>query len=324
MRKLQLIVPLYNCEPYLIDFLDSINNQTHLNFSFLICDDCSTDNSLSILKSYKFRDDIEVKLLENNKNQGLIYTLNKLIDNSNSEILVRADPDDILGVDRLKYIYLTFLDEQIDVAFSLYDIIDENNKIFQKKKLYQPSSNHGLKFVSMFNSPLPHPTSSIKSTLLSNYKYDNAFKAAEDFALWSKLLRNGCRFHKISNVDYYYRVHNASESVTKSEIQKKSHIKICIENQKYFLDGLFFDELISNYFIKKLSLITGYKCLRDLAKIFNTYVSLHEISCIDRDEIKLYFTDIFLFFIKKNYFLAPILLLYVNKISINRLKFWVF
>ena len=51
--KIGIIVPVYNAEKYLKKCIDSILNQTHMNFELLLVDDGSTDNSLSIMNNYE-------------------------------------------------------------------------------------------------------------------------------------------------------------------------------------------------------------------------------------------------------------------------------
>ena len=51
--KISVLMPVYNCEKFLKKSIDSILNQTFDNFEYIIINDGSTDNSLSIIKSYK-------------------------------------------------------------------------------------------------------------------------------------------------------------------------------------------------------------------------------------------------------------------------------
>ena len=49
---ISIIIPIYNAEKFLAKCLDSILAQTYKNFEVICVDDCSTDNSLSILEQY--------------------------------------------------------------------------------------------------------------------------------------------------------------------------------------------------------------------------------------------------------------------------------
>lgn len=56
MVKVSVIIPVYNAEKYLEKCLDSVINQTLKEIEIICIDDCSTDNSYSILKEYIKKD----------------------------------------------------------------------------------------------------------------------------------------------------------------------------------------------------------------------------------------------------------------------------
>ena len=51
--KVSVIIPTYNVERYIDECIESILNQTYSNFEIVICDDCSTDNTLNYIKKYE-------------------------------------------------------------------------------------------------------------------------------------------------------------------------------------------------------------------------------------------------------------------------------
>ena len=58
--KISVIMAVYNCEDTVAEAIDSILNQTFQNFEFIICDDCSTDDTFKIVYEYanKYPDNI--------------------------------------------------------------------------------------------------------------------------------------------------------------------------------------------------------------------------------------------------------------------------
>ena len=60
--KLTVLMPVYNCEPYLREAIDSILQQTFSDFEFLIINDASTDASEEIILSYT---DPRIKYVKN-------------------------------------------------------------------------------------------------------------------------------------------------------------------------------------------------------------------------------------------------------------------
>ena len=90
---ISVIMSNYNTpEEYLREAIESILNQTYKNFEFIIIDDCSTDNSLEIIKSYN---DERIVLIENEENIGLTKSINKGLAVAKGEYIARMDADDV-------------------------------------------------------------------------------------------------------------------------------------------------------------------------------------------------------------------------------------
>ena len=70
MIKISVIIPVYNAEEHLAEALDSVLNQTFTDFEVICIDDCSTDNSLTILEGYA-RSDERVKVYYNKENSKI-------------------------------------------------------------------------------------------------------------------------------------------------------------------------------------------------------------------------------------------------------------
>ena len=88
-----VIMSNYNTpEEFLRASIESVLNQTYSNFEFIIVDDCSTDNSLEIIKSYQ---DERIVVLENKENLGITKSLNRGLEIAKGEYVARMDADDI-------------------------------------------------------------------------------------------------------------------------------------------------------------------------------------------------------------------------------------
>ena len=90
MAQVSVILPVYNVEPYLRQCLNSIVNQTFKDFEIVIINDCSTDNSLRIIKEYQQKDS-RIILLNMPKNQGLSNARNEGIKKARGEYLLFLD-----------------------------------------------------------------------------------------------------------------------------------------------------------------------------------------------------------------------------------------
>src|SRR5690625_1284595 len=91
--SVSIIMGIYNCENTIARSIDSIIHQSFKNWELIMCDDYSTDNTYHIAKDYS-RSFKNIILIENNKNYGLAYSLNRCLDISKGKYIARMDGDD--------------------------------------------------------------------------------------------------------------------------------------------------------------------------------------------------------------------------------------
>jgi glycosyltransferase involved in cell wall biosynthesis len=183
MPKITVLMPVYNGAKYLKEAIDSVLSQTFRDFEFLIIDDGSTDSSVEIIKSYN---DQRIRLEQNDKNFGLIYSLNKGIDLTKNKYIARMDADDISLPDRLK-IQFEFMESHFDIAVSgVYTITIGKVNGHTNKFFTEPED---IKANLLFNTSLEHPSVIIRKEILQKYNlfYNENFKHSEDFDLWERI-----------------------------------------------------------------------------------------------------------------------------------------
>lgn len=94
-QKISILMGVYNCADTLPEAIDSILNQTYTNWQLIICDDCSTDNTYDIAKSYQDKHTDNIILIKNDVNRRLAYSLNHCLKYADGEFIARMDGDDI-------------------------------------------------------------------------------------------------------------------------------------------------------------------------------------------------------------------------------------
>ena len=119
--KISIYLPIYNKAKYLNNSIGSIQKQTLTNIEIIAVNDCSNDDTLKVLKK-KAKKDKRIKIINNLKNKGLLYSRAMGILNSKGEYLMNLDPDDELSAaDNLEYLYNKTMNSTIDiVTFSLF------------------------------------------------------------------------------------------------------------------------------------------------------------------------------------------------------------
>lgn len=210
-----VITPVYNGEKYLEESIKSILKQTYKNIEFIIVNDGSTDRTSMILNEYGIRDS-RIKIINNVKNMGIIYSLNEAINNSQGKYIARMDADDISFDSRITE-QVKFLENNTDIAMcSTYvNFFKEGNKRFYKKfgGYTEPSQ---IKVQLLFKNYIQHPTVMLRKSILDKYKleYKKEEKRIEDYGMWFFLAQRE-KIATLSKVLLNYRF--VSTSITSSQ-----------------------------------------------------------------------------------------------------------
>ena len=119
-------MPIYNKELYLKNCIESLQKQTLKDIEIVAVNDGSTDNSLEILKKLS-KLDKRIKIVNNDRNHGLLYTRAMGIINSTGEFLMNLDPDDkLIDKNDLKKLYRLSKINNYDVIIYLIKRIAVN------------------------------------------------------------------------------------------------------------------------------------------------------------------------------------------------------
>ncbi len=199
--KISIIMPVYNGQKYLKSAIESILNQTFQEFELIIIDDCSTDESVNIVLSYK---DKKIVLIKNKANLGIGASLNIGLDRAKGSYIARMDADDISISNRLLVQY-EFMknNKDIGVCGSWYKNFGKSNKIKHK-----PIFSENIKVALLFDCVIGHSTVMIRKEVIdkTGLKYNGNYKKSQDYDLWSRLSPL-TKFYNIPQVLVKYRVH---------------------------------------------------------------------------------------------------------------------
>lgn len=126
--RVTAIVASYNHAEYLKERMDSLVNQTWKDLEILVIDDCSTDNSLEVLRPYtKYP---QVKLIENQKNSGWVKVSNQGIEMATGEFIVFANCDDYCKEDQIEKLVAPFsVHNNLCAVFSRNTMVDEKSNV---------------------------------------------------------------------------------------------------------------------------------------------------------------------------------------------------
>ena len=203
-----VIIPVYNQEKYIERCIRSLLNQklNRGSYEIIVIDDGSTDASLKIIKKYNDN----IKILKNDKNMGLPFSLNKGIKESNANYVVRVDSDDYVSEYFLEIltIYLD-MNKTIDAVACDYLLVDEREEIIKRENSHIKPIACGIMFR--------------KDQLTEIGLYDEEFLLFEEVEM---RLRFDKKF-SITQIPlplYRYRDHN--NNMTKNEEMREYYSKM--------------------------------------------------------------------------------------------------
>lgn len=111
-----IIMPSYNTAEYIPDSIKSIQAQTYENWELIIVDDCSTDNSMEVIRSFN---EPRIKLLQNEKNSGAAISRNYALREAKGKWIAFLDSDDTWVPEKLEK-QIKFMEEN-RYAFTFTD-----------------------------------------------------------------------------------------------------------------------------------------------------------------------------------------------------------
>ena len=228
-----IIMPAYNCEKYIKQSIASVIAQTYSNWELIVVDDCSTDNTIDIIRS--FNDD-RICFQNNECNYGAAVTRNKAIALAKGEWIAFLDSDDLWEPSKIEE-QIAFMKEH-GYAFSYTDYRIQLNgewlpyivtgpNIVTKRKLY--NYNYMSTITIMYNA------TSIGKIEVADLKKGN------DYAMWLQVINKANCYRLPKCLSYYIKHDNSLSSGSKMRLISR-HYKIFRIAQK---NGIFKSVLLT-------------------------------------------------------------------------------
>lgn len=114
MKKVSLILPIYNVSQYLRECLDSVVGQTLRELEIICVNDGSTDDSLDIIREYAAKD--ERIVIISGPNGGYGKAMNKGLDRATGEYIGIVEPDDYVVPEMYEELYATATEHNLDLV----------------------------------------------------------------------------------------------------------------------------------------------------------------------------------------------------------------
>jgi len=242
MKKVSVIIPIYNTENYLERCVNSVLTQTHNNLEIILINDGSTDNSLDICK--KLADKDKRIILIDKENTGVSNTRNIGIEKSSGNYIIFIDSDDLIDKNYISLMLEKMETNNVNVVVSGITFCDELLN-FIKEQLY-PVNNKILKFKDIkediittgyFNSVCK---ALYKKEIFKDLRFNEQLKYGEDLLFSFSILYNNDIYY-IKNCGYFY-VQNQNSLTHSTNLKATS---------KYIDDNIYVYNKLANYYQDK-------------------------------------------------------------------------
>ena len=178
----------YNAASTIQESVNSIIGQTFTNWELVVVDNCSTDDSLTVVKNL---DDDRIKIIALDKNHGRTPALAIALENARADFVAILDADDISSQDRLQqqFDFLTN-NPNILVVGSWYRNIDQHGNLINEVKTPTASVNVMRQMAS--DNPIVNSSAMFRAeSARAVGGYNQKYLYAQDFALWLALAKVG-------------------------------------------------------------------------------------------------------------------------------------
>lgn len=213
MAKVTVLMPTYNVAPYIKEAIDSVLQQTFSDFELLVVDDCSSDDTVSVIRGI---DDPRIHIESYPDNVGLAENLNRGLALINTEYVARMDGDDIAEPYWLEH-EVAILDSHPDIGICSGGF----ERFGTVKSLVRFPEHHEDCMANMlFECSVIVPTFHMSLYHDHGLRYRTDAFPAEDYRFWTEALRI-TRIYNLQETLFHYRMHPTQICTARREEQQK-------------------------------------------------------------------------------------------------------
>lgn len=208
MKKVSIIVPIYNIQDYIDRCYESICNQTYCNWELIFVNDGSTDKSAEICESIR-RKDKRVKVIST-LNYGVSHARNVGIDNISGFYTMFIDGDDYIDSDMIEKLINNIEKNKCDISFSKYYYKDNEVKNISLFDFEKVSSKELLRYHLKFQFSASLWGGLYKSELLKNIRLVETMMSFEDWEFLFQIIQKSKNVSLCDGCFYHYVTRNGS------------------------------------------------------------------------------------------------------------------
>ena len=226
MANVTVLMPTYNIAPYVREAIESVLQQTYRDFELLVIDDCSTDNTVNVVRSI---DDARIRIVQNEKNVGLAENLNRGLSLITTEYVARMDGDDIAKPFWLeKEVAVLDAHPEIGICSGGFERFGTT-----KSLVLFPERHEGIAANMLFECSVIVPTFRMSLYRDHGLRYSTEDFPAEDYRFWAECLRV-TQVYNVQETLFLYRMHPTQICTARREEQQNKVAEV----RRYMLEWL--------------------------------------------------------------------------------------
>ncbi len=207
-----IVMTAYNAAEFVLQAVESIQNQTYANWELIIVNDGSTDGTSKILTKLA-KNDKRILLISCRKNRGASVASNLGLSKAKGQFIARMDSDDISMPDRLvKQVRFLQSHPEVIVVGGQCELIDREGENIGMKNF--PTQHKDIYEALYQYNPIQHPSLMVNTKMLGKLKitYHADVLLAHDLEILFNLAQHG-KLANLNNVILQYRIHTDSLSL---------------------------------------------------------------------------------------------------------------
>lgn len=220
--------------------VSSILDQTLTNWELILVNDNPENTGTDIILSSISSTDERIRVITNDRNRALGYSLNAAVRESRSDVLARMDTEDISTPARLEK-QLTYMHENphIDLLFTQWYELDESGKRTLRAVYRDDVQN--IKKSFFIKSVILHPTMMVRKQVLVDHPYSE-FGRPEDLPLFLELIRLDYSFDILEEPLYTYMIDRSDITLRykKIRVYSKNMIPVLVREIRWYWANLYF------------------------------------------------------------------------------------
>ena len=213
-EKVSIIVPMYNAEKFIGKTIESVLAQTYQNWEMLIMNDVSTDNSLAIVSLYAKKDE-RIKIVNTEKNVGVVKGRNFLIDLASGKFIAFLDADDYWHNEKLEKQIKFMKEKNASISCTEYTRVKEN-----EEKINDVIIKEEISYNDMLKNNYLGCLTVIYDAKKIGKRYFKELEKNEDYVLWLEIVKDVNTIYGLKENLAYYRVLDNSRSSNKVKTAK--------------------------------------------------------------------------------------------------------